>query len=51
MPHAIEKLIKERNDARAKKDFSLADEIKDELLEKDIILEDTSEGTVWIAKK
>ena len=46
----IERLIKERNEARAKKDFSRADKIRDELLEKNIILEDTPAGTVWTVK-
>jgi cysteinyl-tRNA synthetase len=46
----VERLIKERDEARAKKDFSRADEIRDELLEKNIILEDTPTGTVWTVK-
>lgn len=43
----IEKLIGERNEARSKKDFKRADEIRKELEEKGIILEDSAEGTVW----
>ena len=41
------KLIGERNEARSKKDFKRADEIRKELEEKGIILEDSAEGTVW----
>lgn len=45
-----EKLIKEREEARANKDFARADQIRDELLEKGIELKDTPEGTVWKKK-
>ncbi len=40
-------LIDEREKARAKKDFDTADKIRDELKEKGIVLEDTSEGVRW----
>ena len=40
----IEKLIAERQAARKEKNFQRADEIRNELLEKGIILEDTREG-------
>ena len=43
----IEKLIKERQAARKAKDFARADAIRDELLEKGIILKDTREGVQW----
>jgi cysteinyl-tRNA synthetase len=43
----VENLINERNSARSKKDFRLADKIRDELLEKGIQLEDFAEGTKW----
>jgi len=43
----IENLIKERNQARDDKDFQKADEIRDQLVSKGIMLEDTSSGTVW----
>ena len=43
----IEKLIEERQAARKAKDFARADAIRDELLEKGIILKDTSEGVQW----
>ena len=43
----IEKLIEERPAARKAKDFARADAIRDELLEKGIILKDTREGVQW----
>ncbi len=43
----IEALIQERQDARKAKNFARADEIRDELLAKGIVLEDTREGVKW----
>ena len=43
----IENLIAERQAARKAKNFARADEIRNELLEKGIILEDTREGVKW----
>ena len=43
----IEALIEERQTARKEKNFSRADEIRDELLQKGIVLEDTREGVKW----
>ncbi|MBO6137320.1 MAG: cysteine--tRNA ligase, partial [Lachnospiraceae bacterium] len=43
----IEKLIEERNDARKNKNFKRADEIRDQLKEAGIILEDTRAGVKW----
>ncbi|MCP8618067.1 cysteine--tRNA ligase [Salirhabdus salicampi] len=43
----IENLIQERYEARKNKDFARADEIRDELKAKNIILEDTPQGTRW----
>ena len=43
----IEKLIKEREEARTNKDFARADKIRDGLLAKGIVLDDTAGGTVW----
>lgn len=43
----IEKLINERQEARKSKDFKRADQIRDELLGKGIVLEDTREGVRW----
>lgn len=43
----IESLIQERQDARKAKNFARADEIRDLLAGKGIILEDTREGVKW----
>jgi cysteinyl-tRNA synthetase len=44
-------LIKERDEARAKKDFKAADVLRKRLLDEyGVILEDTKEGTVWRRK-
>jgi cysteinyl-tRNA synthetase len=43
----IEALIQERQDARKAKNFARADEIRDILQDKGIILEDTREGVKW----
>ena len=43
----IELLIKEREEARARKDFERADLIRDQLAAEGIILEDTRQGTRW----
>lgn len=43
----IEQLIADRQSARKAKDFAKADEIRNLLLEKGIVLEDTREGVKW----
>ncbi|AQQ51746.1 cysteine--tRNA ligase [Planococcus lenghuensis] len=43
----IEALLEERVDARKNRNFQRADEIRDLLKEKNIILEDTAQGTRW----
>ena len=43
----IEALIEERQAARKEKNFARADEIRDELLARGIILKDTREGVQW----
>jgi cysteinyl-tRNA synthetase len=40
-------LIEDRNEARTKKDWKKSDELRDELKEKGILVEDTPKGTVW----
>ena len=44
---SIEFLIEEREQARASRDFQRADEIREELAEQGIALEDTAGGTRW----
>lgn len=46
----IEALIAERNEARKNKDFGRSDEIRDQIQEMGIILEDTAQGTRWKKK-
>ncbi|MDP2923449.1 MAG: class I tRNA ligase family protein [Candidatus Omnitrophota bacterium] len=47
----IEEMIAKRNEARRTKDYSLADKIRKELEQKDIILEDAKDGaTTWRKK-
>ena len=43
----IEEMIAKRQAARKERNFALADQIRDELLAKGIILEDTREGVKW----
>ncbi len=43
----VETLIAERNAARDSGNYDRADEIRDELLDQGIVLEDTATGTVW----
>lgn len=40
-----------RQDARKNKDFALADKIRDDLLDKGIVLKDTREGVKWHKRK
>ncbi len=46
----IEAMIEERNSARRNRDFKKADQIRDELALRGIILEDTPQGTKWKRK-
>jgi len=47
----IENLIMERSKARAAKNWALADEVRDKLLDRGIVLKDDPEGTTWSVKK
>lgn len=47
----IERLIKERDEARKMRDFARADSIRNELADRGIILEDTPFGTRWKRKE
>jgi len=46
----IEALVKERNDARSRKDWKAADAARNKLQELGIVLEDGPNGTVWRRK-
>jgi cysteinyl-tRNA synthetase len=46
----IEKLISDRNIARENKNFDLADEFRDQLIKKGIVLEDQDGKTIWKKK-
>lgn len=43
----VDSLIQERNEARKNRNFARADEIRDNLKEQNIILEDTPQGVRW----
>lgn len=43
----IENLIARRNEAKAAKDYALADEIRNELTAMGVVLQDTKNGTMW----
>ena len=43
----IEEKINERNKARAEKNYQKADEIRNELLDKGVLIEDKDGKTVW----
>lgn len=44
---AVERLITERNQARKDKDWVKADDLRDRLTEMNILLKDSSRGTIW----
>jgi cysteinyl-tRNA synthetase len=43
----IETQIQQRNEARKANDFQKADQIRDDLAEQGILLDDSTEGTTW----
>ena len=49
-PEEIERLIVERAEARAAKDFKRGDEIRDLLLARGVQLLDSAQGTTWNVK-
>ena len=46
----IERLIAARLDAKRRKDFKAADDIRQQLLDRGIVLEDSPSGTKWRRK-
>ena len=49
-PEEIQRLIDERTQARLQKDWARADAIRKQLIDLDILLEDTPQGTIWKVK-
>ena len=47
LDNEIQLLIDERQEARRRRDFGRADELRDELVQRGIILEDTKDGVRW----
>lgn len=46
--HYIHAQIQKRQEAKQNKDFAMADQIRDDLLAKGIVLQDSREGTTWV---
>jgi cysteinyl-tRNA synthetase len=46
----VQALINERQEARRRRDFARADELRDELADRGIVLEDTKDGVRWKRK-
>ena len=46
----IQQMIEKRAEAKANKDWGAADQVRDELMERGIVLKDGPEGTSWSAK-
>jgi cysteinyl-tRNA synthetase len=46
----IERLVRERDEARRRRDFAASDRLRDELAGRGIVLEDTPQGTRWKRK-
>ncbi len=47
LDNEIQSLIAERQEARRRRDFDRADELRDEMVERGIVLEDTRDGVRW----
>src|SRR3989442_11142688 len=46
----IEAMVQRRNEARRTRDFALSDQIRRQLLDRGVVIEDTREGTRWHRK-
>lgn len=46
----IEALVAQRNEARKSRNFALSDKIRQQLLDRGVVIEDTREGTKWRRK-
>jgi cysteinyl-tRNA synthetase len=51
LPREAERLIRERDQARANRDWATADKLREELYAMGIIVEDTPAGTAWKRKR
>ncbi len=51
IPPSLQKLIKEREEARRERNFATADQIRQALLKEGVTLEDTPTGTVWRVRR
>jgi cysteinyl-tRNA synthetase len=47
----VDRLLAERAEARARRDYTTADTVRDQLLAAGIIVEDTPDGPVWTVKE
>jgi cysteinyl-tRNA synthetase len=47
LDHEIQSLIDQRQEARRRRDFARADELRHELVQRGIVLEDTKDGVRW----
>ena len=43
----IDALVAQRHQAKIDRDFALSDQIRDQLKDAGVILEDSKEGTIW----
>ena len=50
LPEGAERLIRERNEARARRDWTTADRLREQLSAMGITIEDTPTGTIWKRK-
>ena len=46
----IEMLVRQRNEARRTRNFALSDQIRQQLFDRGVVIEDTREGTRWRRK-
>jgi cysteinyl-tRNA synthetase len=46
-PDVIDQMIAERDQARKAKNWAKSDQIRNQLADMNIVLEDRSEGTIW----
>jgi cysteinyl-tRNA synthetase len=51
LPQGAEDLIKQREEARKRKDWETADRLREQLREMGIIIEDTAQGARWRIEK